>query len=255
MSVDTSPSQLQRVTTGEAQGPRPFARWKRIRALVLPPLLLLIAFLALWEAGVFHRALGIEPYYVAYPSSILPALLENRAEFLRHSSLTFTEAVSGYVIGGAIGFVVGTVSGGFSLGLKAALVELVVQQIDNHLISPQVMKRTVQLHPATVMLALLAGGTIAGFWGVLLGVPAVAVAKILLSHMWSTRVLGEDVTPYQTARGREPPSVVPESEPDTTEENGVPPKERTEFDDEALAGSAGETPTTEAPPGRDRPAT
>jgi predicted PurR-regulated permease PerM len=161
----------------------------------------------------------------------------------------------GPYIGGAIGFVVGTVSGGFSLGLKAALVELVVQQIDNHLISPQVMKRTVQLHPATVMLALLAGGTIAGFWGVLLGVPAVAVAKILLSHMWSTRVLGEDVTPYQTARGREPPSVVPKSEPDTTEKNGVPPKARSEVDDEALAGSAGETPTTEAPPGRDRPAT
>jgi predicted PurR-regulated permease PerM len=122
----------------------------------------------------------------------------------------------GPYIGGAIGFIVGTVSGGFSLGLKAAIVELVVQQIDNHFISPQVMKRAVQLHPASVMLALLAGGTIAGFWGVLLGVPAVAVAKILLSHLWSTRVLGEDVTPYQ-AHGREPPAVVPEPEPEPVE--------------------------------------
>jgi predicted PurR-regulated permease PerM len=117
----------------------------------------------------------------------------------------------GPYIGGAIGFIVGTVSGGFGLGLKAALVELIVQQIDNHFVSPQVMKRTVQLHPATVMLALLAGGTVAGFWGVLLGVPAVAVAKILLSHLWSTRVLGDEVTPYRTTRGREPPAVVPET--------------------------------------------
>jgi predicted PurR-regulated permease PerM len=96
----------------------------------------------------------------------------------------------GPYIGGGIGFLVGTVSGGLSLGLKAALVELVVQQIDNHIISPNVMRRTVNIHPVTVMLALLAGGTLAGFWGVLLGVPTVAVGKILLGHLWATRVLG-----------------------------------------------------------------
>lgn len=101
----------------------------------------------------------------------------------------------GPYIGGALGFLVGTVSGGIGLGLKAALVELVVQQIDNHIISPNVMKRTVQIHPATVMLAILAGGAVAGFWGVLLGVPAVAVIKLLLGHVWATRVLGEEVSP------------------------------------------------------------
>ena len=52
------------------------------------------------------------------------------------------------------------------------------------------MKRTVKLHPVTVMLGLLAGGTIAGFWGILLVVPAIAVTKIVLGHMWTTRVLG-----------------------------------------------------------------
>ena len=122
----------------------------------------------------------------------------------------------GPFIGGAIGFLIGTVSSGVGLGLKAALVELIVQQLDNHLISPQVMRRTVQLHPATVVLALLAGGAIAGFWGVLLGVPAVAVAKLLLGHLWSTRVLGAEVTPYGTNRatGRAP-SVVPPDDGDS----------------------------------------
>jgi predicted PurR-regulated permease PerM len=96
----------------------------------------------------------------------------------------------GPYIGGGIGFLVGTVTGGLSLGLRAALVELVVQQIDNHVISPNVMRRTVNVHPVTVMLALLAGGALAGFWGVLLGVPTVAVGKILLGHLWATRVLG-----------------------------------------------------------------
>lgn len=124
----------------------------------------------------------------------------------------------GPFIGGGLGLIVGTVTEGAPLGLAAALVALVVQQIDNHVISPNVMKRTVQIHPATVMLALLAGGTIAGFWGVLLGVPAVAVVKLLLAHFWTTRVLGADVSPHARVGGsQEPPSVVPEpgDKPDT----------------------------------------
>ncbi|MDQ3983402.1 MAG: AI-2E family transporter [Actinomycetota bacterium] len=119
----------------------------------------------------------------------------------------------GPFIGGGLGLIVGTVTEGAALGLGAALVALVVQQIDNHVISPNVMKRTVQLHPATVMLSLLAGATLAGFWGVLLGVPTVAVVKLLAAHFWTTRVLGEEVSPHGRAGGvREAPSVVPEPE-------------------------------------------
>jgi predicted PurR-regulated permease PerM len=102
----------------------------------------------------------------------------------------------GPFIGGGLGFLVGTMTDGIGKGLLAALVALIVQQIDNHFISPQVMSRTVKLHPATVMLSLLAGGTLAGFWGVLLGVPTVAVVKLLSLHFWTTRVLGEEPTPF-----------------------------------------------------------
>jgi predicted PurR-regulated permease PerM len=117
----------------------------------------------------------------------------------------------GPYIGGALGFLVGLLTGGIGLGLRAALVELIVQQLDNHFISPNVMRRTVNLHPVTVMLSLLAGGAVAGFWGVLLGVPAVAVAKVTLGHLWATRVLGAQVTPHAVRqRDREPPSVAPE---------------------------------------------
>ena len=119
----------------------------------------------------------------------------------------------GPFIGGGLGLIVGIVTEGTALGVAAAVVALIVQQIDNHIISPNVMKRTVQIHPATVMLALLAGGTIAGFWGVLLGVPAVAVVKLLLAHFWTTRVLGEDVSPHARVGGMAvAPSVVPATE-------------------------------------------
>jgi predicted PurR-regulated permease PerM len=101
----------------------------------------------------------------------------------------------GPIIGGGIGFIVGTVSGGIWVGLLAALVELVVQQLDTHLISPRILRSSAQLHPVTVLLSLLAGGALAGVWGVLAAVPTVAIAKLLLGHFWSTRVLNAETTP------------------------------------------------------------
>jgi predicted PurR-regulated permease PerM len=119
----------------------------------------------------------------------------------------------GPFIGGGLGFFVGSVTGGVQLGLKAALVEFVVQQIDNHFISPNVMRRTVELHPVTVMLSIIAGGALGGFWGVLLVVPAVAVVKLVLGHLWTTRVLDLEVSPQARGASGEPPSVVPAAEP------------------------------------------
>jgi predicted PurR-regulated permease PerM len=114
------------------------------------------------------------------------------------AGLTNLIPLVGPFIGGGLGFIIGTLSENVGLGFKAALAALIVQQIDNHIISPNVMKRTVQLHPVTVMLGLLAGGTLAGFWGVLLAVPAIAVTKIILGHLWTTRVLGLEPTPFNS---------------------------------------------------------
>jgi len=77
---------------------------------------------------------------------------------------------------------------GWRMALGAALALLVVQQIDNHIISPNVMARTVKLHPVTVMLGLLIGGTLAGLVGMLITVPVIASAKIVLLHLWDSRI-------------------------------------------------------------------
>ncbi|MEO7803217.1 MAG: AI-2E family transporter [Actinomycetota bacterium] len=95
----------------------------------------------------------------------------------------------GPFVGGAVAVVVGAVTGGPGLAIKAAIVMVIVQQIDNHLISPNIMGRAVRLHPVSVMVALLAGGTLAGLWGMLLGVPALAVTKIVGLHYYQSRVL------------------------------------------------------------------
>jgi predicted PurR-regulated permease PerM len=71
-----------------------------------------------------------------------------------------------------------------------------VQQIDNHFISPLVMHRVVKLHPVLVMLALLLGGTLGGFFGLLVAVPTTAIIKILVGHLWRVHVLGESIERY-----------------------------------------------------------
>lgn len=76
---------------------------------------------------------------------------------------------------------------GLPLAIGSALVLLVVQQIDNHILSPNIVGRTVKLHPVTVMLGLLAGATLLGLWGMLLAVPVMASLKILMLHLWDTR--------------------------------------------------------------------
>jgi predicted PurR-regulated permease PerM len=77
---------------------------------------------------------------------------------------------------------------GWPMALGASIALLTVQQIDNHIISPNIVARTVKLHPVTVMLGLLAGGTLLGVWGMLMAVPTIAGVKILLLHAWDTRM-------------------------------------------------------------------
>lgn len=93
----------------------------------------------------------------------------------------------GPFIGAVPAVVLGLLSGDPNKAWQAALVLLIVQQLDNHVLSPNVMGRTVNLHPITVMLALIAGAATAGIPGMLLAVPVVATAKILILYGWRHR--------------------------------------------------------------------
>lgn len=106
--------------------------------------------------------------------------------------------------------------------LWVVVVMVVVQQIDNHFISPNVMRMTVRMHPVTIMITLIAGATLGGFWGMLLAVPTVASVKVVAAHFWRTRVpWGEEVfyegdemetlpdeqaAPAETDKAAEPPA-------------------------------------------------
>ena len=61
-----------------------------------------------------------------------------------------------------------------SLGLWVLIFYVIVQQFENHLIYPLVVRKTVGVPPLMVVLSLLVGGTLAGFFGLLLAVPVAA---------------------------------------------------------------------------------
>jgi predicted PurR-regulated permease PerM len=102
----------------------------------------------------------------------------------------------GGFLGAGFAFLVAALVGDPHIGLLAALVVLAVQLIHNRLLHPYVMHAGVNLHPVSVIVTILAGGAVAGVWGILLSVPAVAVTKLLLAHFWETRVMGAEVTPF-----------------------------------------------------------
>jgi predicted PurR-regulated permease PerM len=93
-------------------------------------------------------------------------------------------------VGGTLGVLVALATTDLSTALWTALVAVIVQQIDNHFVSPTVLRATVRLHPAIIILGLIAGAALGGFWGVVLTVPVMAATKIVVGHFWRTRVLG-----------------------------------------------------------------
>ena len=92
-------------------------------------------------------------------------------------------------VGGFLGISTALIVGDFGKVVWVAIAFLAIQQVDNHVISPMVLRVAVRLSPATIILALLAGGSIGGLFGVLIAVPLTAVLKILAGHLWRTRVL------------------------------------------------------------------
>lgn len=92
-------------------------------------------------------------------------------------------------VGAVPGVAIALTTRDFSTALWVVAIMTIAQQIDNHFISPLVMQRTTSLHPAVVMLALLAGGTLGGFFGLLLAVPVTATLKVIVGHVWRIYVL------------------------------------------------------------------
>ncbi|WP_196246299.1 AI-2E family transporter [Lacticaseibacillus zhaodongensis] len=63
----------------------------------------------------------------------------------------------------------------------AVIVAVAVQQIDNNFVYPNVIGKSMEIHPLTVLVLLLTAGNMFGLLGVILGIPVYAVIKTILA--------------------------------------------------------------------------
>jgi predicted PurR-regulated permease PerM len=117
--------------------------------------------------GSAYALLGVR---LALPIGILSGLLS----FIPYLGSAFA------LTSGLLMSLLGGVSSGQLLGVVIAYA--IVQTLEGFVIQPRVMGKTVGLPEMWVLIALFVGGEIFGFLGVLLAVPAAAVAKIFVTR-------------------------------------------------------------------------
>ncbi|MBC1546559.1 AI-2E family transporter [Listeria sp. FSL L7-0233] len=76
--------------------------------------------------------------------------------------------------------------------IKLIIVWCVVQLLEGKFISPQVMGKTLKVHPITILFVILVAGNLFGILGVIFAVPGYAVLKVIVTHVfiWFKRVSG-----------------------------------------------------------------
>lgn len=72
--------------------------------------------------------------------------------------------------------------------LIVAGVFFLIQQIENNILVPRIIGSSLNLKPLVVLLAVFAGGTIAGILGILLAAPVFATLRIWLGYIYSKAV-------------------------------------------------------------------
>ena len=72
--------------------------------------------------------------------------------------------------------------------LWPGLVYMVAQTLDDWVLTPLIQGKSTNLDPVSIIVAILAGGSIAGIYGMLLAVPAAACIKILLKEVLMPRI-------------------------------------------------------------------
>jgi predicted PurR-regulated permease PerM len=71
-----------------------------------------------------------------------------------------------------------------------------IQLIENLVLVPRISGKSVKLHPAMVMMVLVIGGQLAGFWGMLIAVPVTAVIRDVFLYLY-LRLLDEPLSPEE----------------------------------------------------------
>ncbi|MFA5021411.1 MAG: AI-2E family transporter [Patescibacteria group bacterium] len=76
------------------------------------------------------------------------------------------------------------------LGLLTLLLFVLIQQCENYLITPQIMRRAVGLNPVVVIIAMMIGAKIAGIAGIIIAVPVTTALSVMIGDILEHRQSG-----------------------------------------------------------------
>ena len=126
----------------------------------------------------------------------------------------------GATIGGVLILIVTLFTDFPSATIIYAIFLIVYQQVENNVLQPFIFKRTVNVHPLAVIVAILAGAALLGVVGALVAIPIAAAVQIVLKEYFAdktitsgTVVLPEDVPPSDLPPPPDPPSSPPPPPP------------------------------------------
>lgn len=94
------------------------------------------------------------------------------------------------LVGATLGAVVASLAAfihSVPAGIAAVIFFVVYQQLENHLLQPVILSRTVKLNPLTVLLAILIAVEVAGILGALLAIPIAGMIQVILRDIWAHR--------------------------------------------------------------------
>jgi putative heme transporter len=89
----------------------------------------------------------------------------------------------GAFVSGLVAVLVAFADGGWKLALAALIIVVAVQLIEGNFLQPIIQSRTVDLHPAVILLAVAAGASLFGIAGAYLAVPVTAVVFAVVGSL------------------------------------------------------------------------
>lgn len=120
------------------------------------------------------------------PNALLLALLAAAFELI---------PLFGPILASIPAILIGFIQGDIKLGLAVAALYLVIQQLENHIFHPIVVKKVVGVPAIIVIIAMLIGAQLAGFLGIILAVPLAAGLMELVSDIekFKSNGLSDDI--------------------------------------------------------------
>jgi predicted PurR-regulated permease PerM len=117
-------------------------------------------------AAIHGVVIGLALYIMDAPLVIPLAVLVFLAAFV---------PLVGLLVAGALAIVITLAAKGWVAAVILLGVLIVEDQLEGHLLQPQVVGRVIRLHPLAVILSLAVGGVLAGIVGAVVAIPIVAV--------------------------------------------------------------------------------